>query len=75
MVDEAVLARKIAAVQDAVDRIREVLPESLEGFLADRSAASRLSAAPHFGNLLPKPASRSRPDRRLYLVSAPFPTS
>jgi uncharacterized protein YutE (UPF0331/DUF86 family) len=38
MVDEAVLAAKIASVTDAVARIREVLPDTLEAFLDDRTA-------------------------------------
>ena len=38
MVDAAVLARKVAAIRDAVGRIREVLPETPQAFLADRTA-------------------------------------
>lgn len=38
MVDAVVLARKVAAVRDAVGRIRDVLPQSPEAFLADRTA-------------------------------------
>ena len=38
MVDSALLARKVAAVRDAVARIRAVLPGSAERFLADRTA-------------------------------------
>lgn len=38
MVDVAVLARKVAAIRDAVGRIREVLPETPAAFLADRTA-------------------------------------
>ena len=38
MVDNAVLARKLAAIRDAVDRIREVLPASAEAFRHDRTA-------------------------------------
>ncbi len=38
MVDSAVLAAKVASVRDAVDRIRAVLPESVEAFEADRTA-------------------------------------
>lgn len=38
MVDAAVLARKVAAIRDAVHRIREVLPETPAAFLADRTA-------------------------------------
>lgn len=37
MVDRAVLAEKIAAVRDAVARIREVLPPSAEELAADRT--------------------------------------
>jgi uncharacterized protein YutE (UPF0331/DUF86 family) len=37
MVDEAVLAKKLAAIRDAVARIREVLPGSAEAFLANRT--------------------------------------
>jgi uncharacterized protein YutE (UPF0331/DUF86 family) len=38
MVDEAVLAKKLAAIRDAVARIREVLPGSTEAFLENRTA-------------------------------------
>jgi len=38
MVDRAVLDSKIASVQDAVVRIREVLPASADAFVADRTA-------------------------------------
>jgi uncharacterized protein YutE (UPF0331/DUF86 family) len=38
MVDRAILADKVAAVRDAVARVREVLPPSREAFLADRTA-------------------------------------
>lgn len=38
MIDHAILARRVAAVRDAADRIREVLPAQLDGFAADRSA-------------------------------------
>jgi uncharacterized protein YutE (UPF0331/DUF86 family) len=37
MVDEGVLASKIAAVTDAVRRIREVLPPAVEDFRHDRT--------------------------------------
>ena len=37
MVDDAVRAAKIAAIRDAVDRIRQVLPASLGEFEADRT--------------------------------------
>lgn len=37
MVDKAVLAKKLAAVRDAVARIREVLPDSAHAFRADRT--------------------------------------
>jgi uncharacterized protein YutE (UPF0331/DUF86 family) len=37
MVDRAVLAAKIAAVRDAVARIREVVPREPGAFLADRT--------------------------------------
>jgi uncharacterized protein YutE (UPF0331/DUF86 family) len=37
MVDSAVLAKKLAAIRDAVDRVREVLPDSVEAFRADRT--------------------------------------
>jgi uncharacterized protein YutE (UPF0331/DUF86 family) len=37
MVDKALLARKLAAIRDAVSRIREVLPRSVEAFRADRT--------------------------------------
>lgn len=38
MVDAILLARKIAAVRDAVARVRGVLPADREAFLADRTA-------------------------------------
>ncbi len=38
MVDRALLASKIAAVRDAVARIRSVLPADCEAFVADRTA-------------------------------------
>ena len=38
MVDNAILASKIASVADAVDRIRTVLPADVESFLSDRTA-------------------------------------
>jgi uncharacterized protein YutE (UPF0331/DUF86 family) len=38
MVDKTVLAKKLAAIRDAVARIREVLPESLDAFRGDRTA-------------------------------------
>ncbi len=38
MVDKAVLANKLAAIRDAVARIREVLPASAERFRSDRTA-------------------------------------
>jgi uncharacterized protein YutE (UPF0331/DUF86 family) len=38
VVDAAVFARKVAAIRDAVGRIREVLPETPAAFLADRTA-------------------------------------
>lgn len=38
MVDKALLATKIAAVRDAIARIRSVLPASREAFVADRTA-------------------------------------
>lgn len=38
MVDRTVLAKKVAAVRDAVARIREVLPDSIDAFGADRTA-------------------------------------
>jgi len=38
VVDSALLAAKIAAVRDATARVRAVLPESMEAFLADRTA-------------------------------------
>ncbi len=37
MVDRAVLAEKIAAVRDAVARIRETMPPSAEELAADRT--------------------------------------
>jgi len=38
VVDKTVLAGKLAAIRDAVDRIRAVLPASPESFVADRTA-------------------------------------
>lgn len=38
MVDKALLGKKIAAIRDAVARIREVLPASASQFSADRTA-------------------------------------
>lgn len=43
MVDLAVLARKVAAIRDAVGRIREVLPATPDAFLADRTAREVVS--------------------------------
>jgi uncharacterized protein YutE (UPF0331/DUF86 family) len=38
MVDRVLLASKIAAVRDALSRVRAVLPSDLHAFLADRTA-------------------------------------
>jgi len=38
VVDKAVLAKKIASVRDAVDRIGAVLPASAEAFASDRTS-------------------------------------
>ena len=38
MIDHAILARQVAAVRDAAERIREILPARLDAFVADRSA-------------------------------------
>jgi uncharacterized protein YutE (UPF0331/DUF86 family) len=38
MVDKTLLARKLAAIRDAVARIREVLPASIDAFRTDRTA-------------------------------------
>ena len=38
MVDRAVLAAKIASIRDAVARVRETRPPTLEAFIADRTA-------------------------------------
>ena len=38
MVDKAVLAGKLAAIRDAVIRVREVIPASAEAFRQDRTA-------------------------------------
>jgi uncharacterized protein YutE (UPF0331/DUF86 family) len=38
MVDETVAAAKIAAIRDAVDRIRATLPETVRAFEEDRTA-------------------------------------
>jgi uncharacterized protein YutE (UPF0331/DUF86 family) len=37
MVDKAVLAAKLAAIRDAVARVRDVLPQSAEAFRNDRT--------------------------------------
>jgi uncharacterized protein YutE (UPF0331/DUF86 family) len=37
VVDKAVLVKKLSAIQDAVARIREVLPPSADAFRADRT--------------------------------------
>lgn len=38
MVDATVVANKIAAIRDAADRVRDILPGELETFRADRTA-------------------------------------
>lgn len=38
MVDQAVLSARVAAVRDAVARIRAVLPQDVRAFLADRTS-------------------------------------
>ena len=38
MIDRTILARRVAAVRDAAERIREVLPAQREAFVADRAA-------------------------------------
>ena len=38
MIDRTVLARQVAAVHDAAERVREVLPAQREAFAADRTA-------------------------------------
>jgi uncharacterized protein YutE (UPF0331/DUF86 family) len=38
MVDKAILASKLAAIRDAIARVREVLPASAEAFKLDRTA-------------------------------------
>lgn len=38
MVDNAILARKVAAILDAVARIHDVLPQTADAFVADRTA-------------------------------------
>ena len=38
MVDSAVLASKVAAIRDAVARVHQVLPPTIDAFLADRTA-------------------------------------
>ena len=38
MIDHSILARQVASVRDAAERIREVLPAQIEVFAADRSA-------------------------------------
>jgi len=43
VVDLAVLARRVAAIRDAVERIREVLPATSAAFLADRTTREVVS--------------------------------
>jgi uncharacterized protein YutE (UPF0331/DUF86 family) len=38
MVDKALLASKLSAIRDAVARVRDVLPDSVEAFRQDRTA-------------------------------------
>ncbi len=38
MVDSVLVAAKIVTVQDAIARVRDVLPESVDSFIADRTA-------------------------------------
>jgi uncharacterized protein YutE (UPF0331/DUF86 family) len=38
VVDATIIANKIAAIRDAVDRVRDILPSGLETFRADRTA-------------------------------------
>jgi uncharacterized protein YutE (UPF0331/DUF86 family) len=38
VVDKALLAKKVAAVRDAIARVRAVLPPSEDAFIADRTA-------------------------------------
>jgi len=38
VVDETIVATKVAAIRDAVDRIRGVLPRELDAFQSDRTA-------------------------------------
>ena len=38
MIDRTILARRVAAVRDATERIQEVLPAQREAFVADRAA-------------------------------------
>jgi uncharacterized protein YutE (UPF0331/DUF86 family) len=38
VVDRAILAKKIAAIRDAVSRIRDVLPATPDDFVADRTS-------------------------------------
>ena len=38
MIDRTILARQVAAVHDATERIREILPAQREAFAADRTA-------------------------------------
>lgn len=38
MVDRAIVAARVAAIRDAVERIRSVLPKDQEAFAADRTA-------------------------------------
>jgi uncharacterized protein YutE (UPF0331/DUF86 family) len=38
VVDKSIVATKVAAIRDAVERMHSVLPPSVEAFLADRTA-------------------------------------
>jgi hypothetical protein len=60
VVDRPILARKLAAIRDAVARIREVLPDSAETLREDRTAREivvlnplhRLAGGDRLGNAL-----------------------
>lgn len=52
MVDKAVFARKVAAIRDAVARIREVVPTLADRGIIDAGLATRLRAAAGLRNLV-----------------------
>jgi hypothetical protein len=60
MVDKAVLAKKLSAIQDAVARIRDVLPSSAAAFHADRTVREVVTLN-LFASAMDPPEPRRRP--------------